>query len=481
MADNRFNTDVLRRSVGRGTLLDYAQLPDVQPGPSTGAQIADSLFQFLEGSADRALQSKKLDLQAQMNAVQIDTAQQNLKLNQDKNDFYENTTTDNRLIETIKESEFAISESTIDQMKDPNLKKIYREGYDELKPIYNEKEAFEQYAEKKTINDIIQDKAGNGMGKLDAYMGLNIDDKRFNIKKDDRIVEMVKDYTDNKGYYNLVSNEESFKKVFGFPPEDKSSYLLYRGLSAKKGQDLIVQNLKSKNTNLDENRARNNINLVGNMERTITNLINNKRTYSGMITNTAYTSKEKEKAQKQIDIIDDQIKILNEQVRQISKPIKLGAGATTFTPEQEKNRIVSTERVTDIDGKSYDVNYNSLGDQVGDRIFVPNAPVDTSTTKTDQTQVNLDTSRIINEQKKRQEELLNPNTSKFDSLNSVLTADENRRISSKLNSIWIKKGKPLDDNENPMLPWDNPAIVKMLDRFGYNKKLENLNSPAVSP
>ena len=76
-----------------------------------------------------------------MNAVQIDTAQQNLKLNQDKNQFYENTTTDNRLIETIKESEFAISESTIDQMKDPNLKKIYREGYNELKPIYNEKEA----------------------------------------------------------------------------------------------------------------------------------------------------------------------------------------------------------------------------------------------------------------------------------------------------------------------------------------------------
>ena len=149
MAENRFNIEPLIRSANRGTLLDYAQLPDVQPGPSTGAQIADSLFQFLEGSADRALQSKKLDLQAQMNAVQIDTAQQNLKLNQDKNDFYENTTTDNRLIETIKESEFAISESTIDQMKDPNLKKIYREGYNELKPIYNEKEAFEQYAEKK--------------------------------------------------------------------------------------------------------------------------------------------------------------------------------------------------------------------------------------------------------------------------------------------------------------------------------------------
>ena len=82
MADNRFNTDVLRRSVGRGTLLDYAQLPDVQPGPSTGAQIADSLFQFLEGGADRVLKSKELDLQAQMNAAQIDTTRQNLILNQ---------------------------------------------------------------------------------------------------------------------------------------------------------------------------------------------------------------------------------------------------------------------------------------------------------------------------------------------------------------------------------------------------------------
>ena len=84
MAENRFNIEPLIRSANRGTLLDYAQLPDVQPGPSTGAQIADSLFQFLEGGADRVLKSKELDLQAQMNAAQIDTARQNLILNQNK-------------------------------------------------------------------------------------------------------------------------------------------------------------------------------------------------------------------------------------------------------------------------------------------------------------------------------------------------------------------------------------------------------------
>ena len=60
MAENRFNIEPLIRSACRGTLLDYAQLPDVQPGPSTGAQIADSLFQFLEGGADRVLKSKEL-------------------------------------------------------------------------------------------------------------------------------------------------------------------------------------------------------------------------------------------------------------------------------------------------------------------------------------------------------------------------------------------------------------------------------------
>ena len=87
MAENRFNIEPLIRSANRGTLLDYAQLPDVQPGPSTGAQIADSLFQFLEGGADRVLKSKELDLQAQMNAAQIDTTRQNLILNQNKQEF----------------------------------------------------------------------------------------------------------------------------------------------------------------------------------------------------------------------------------------------------------------------------------------------------------------------------------------------------------------------------------------------------------
>ena len=77
MADNRFNTDVLRRSVGRGTLLDYAQLPDVQPGPSTGAQIADSLFQFLEGGADRVLKSKELWIITDIDKVYLNFGSKN--------------------------------------------------------------------------------------------------------------------------------------------------------------------------------------------------------------------------------------------------------------------------------------------------------------------------------------------------------------------------------------------------------------------
>ena len=36
-------------------------------------------------------------------------------------------------------------------------------------------------------------------------------------------------------------------------------------------------------------------------------------------------------------------------------------------------------------------------------------------------------------------------------------------------------------NGYPKLPWDHPEIVKMLNRFKYNEKLENLNPPAVSP
>jgi len=478
---NQFDTEVLRRSLSRDTLMDYARLPDVQPGPSAGVQAADSLFQFLGDNADRALKSKQLDTQAQFTAAQIDTAQQTLKLNQDKNQFYEDTTTDNRLLEGIKVSEFGAVEGTIKEISDPNLKKIYQAGYDNLKSQYEEKEAFELYAEKKTINDIIQDKTNNGMARLDAYMGLNIDDARFNIKRDSRIAEMVKDYTDNKGYYNLVSNEEEFKRVFGIPEKDKASYLLYKGLSAKNGQDLIVQNLKAKNPNLDENRARNNINLVGNIQREIQNLISNKRTYMEMVTNTAFSKEQSKNARSQIEIIEGRIELLTEQVKQISKPIKLGAGATTFTPEQEKNRIVSTQRVKDLDGKIYDVDYNSLGDPIGKRRFVSDAPLDTSITETDQTQVNLDTSKIINEQKERDRELLNTNTPKFAILNNVLTPDQNRRVASKLSAKWIKNGKPLDDNQNPILPWDDPDIVKMLGRFGYNEKLENLNSPAVSP
>ena len=228
MAENRFNIEPLIRSANRGTLLDYAQLPDVQPGPSTGAQIADSLFQFLEGGADRVLKSKELDLQAQMNAAQIDTTRQNLILNQNKQEFEETKYLIGEAEENLGEVSYedAINylnpENQDDSMFPDNeagrkAQKFWNERFASVKPQFDYVKKVNELTDGMDIIDILnidhkvkgpdgKDISISGEQMIDRYGRLMSGDSKINLAKKSALINEYEKYNQNRGYFQLVSN-----------------------------------------------------------------------------------------------------------------------------------------------------------------------------------------------------------------------------------------------------------------------------------
>ena len=358
---NGFNTEVLRRSVGRNprTLLEFADLPQVQPGPSQGAIIADIAGQTIKGIGQQILQSKKLDLDAQRTAAQIGVAQDTYALNVRKQEYEENTSTDNRIIDSIQKAGFASAPDTIAQFSDTvqgnKLREIYEGAHSDLMNDYKKKEAFEEFAEKRKIGDIIMEEGGKE--RLDSYMSLNLDDSRFNIKRDPRIVGLVDEYNKNRGYYDLVSDKVEFQKNFGL---DDVDYSLFRGLNAKQGQDLLVLKLKDKNPTLDPKQFERKFTVVQSFSRDITAAVQEIRGKQERIKIPATLPKEIKELQLEIDELT---KFVSGRRRQID--LLTNEYQTTGAPKKIlDDNVVNSTKQEIVDGKTFNVDYNKAGQEI---------------------------------------------------------------------------------------------------------------------
>ena len=463
---NGFNTEVLRRSVGRNprTLLEFADLPQVQPGPSQGAIIADIAGQTIKGIGQQILQSKKLDLDAQRTAAQIGMAQDTHNLNVRKQDYEENTSTDNRIIDSIQKSGFASAPDTIAQFSDTvqgnKLRGIYEGAYNDIKPAYEAKESFEEFAEKRSISDIIMEEGGKE--RLDSYMSLNLDDARFNIKRDQRIIGLVDEYNKNRGYYDLVSNKEEFQKIFGLdqePGAGDADYSLFRGLNAKQGQDLLVLKLKQKNPGIDPLQFEQNFKVVSSLSREI-------QTNEQSIRNFQNRADSKVTLPAEVKLLKARIENLTsvnaEKRRQINILTKeyQPAGA----PKTILDQAVHSTKQETVDGKTFNVGYNKAGEEIKRTISEAADPFEVK---------EAETKKRTKAIKKRMEKIPNVKFTNQDLMDVFVNPEDRQKLEDKFNEL-TEKGKGLD--KQGVVSAYSPEWKIFLDDMGFFGKLRELRN-----
>ena len=459
---NGFNTEVLRRSVGRNprTLLEFADLPQVQPGPSQGAIIADIAGQTIKGIGQQILQSKKLDLDAQRTAAQIGMAQDTHNLNVRKQDYEENTSTDNRIIDSIQKSGFASAPDTIAQFSDTvqgdKLREIYEGAYSDLMSDYQEKEAFEEFAEKRSISDIIMEEGGKE--RLDSYMSLNLDDARFNIKRDQRIIGLVDEYNKNRGYYDLVSNKAEFQTIFGLdqePGAGDADYSLFRGLNAKQGQDLLVLKLKQKNPGIDPLQFEQNFKVVSSLSREIQTNEQSIRNFQNRADSKVTLPAEVKLLKARIENLTSVNAEKRRQINILTKEYQPPAGA----PKKILDAVVDSTKQEIVDGKTFNVDYNKAGQEIKRTL-----------SEADPFKVEeAETKKRTKATKKRMEKIPDVKFTQQDLMDVFVSPEDRKKLTDKFNELK-------EQSKGGVVSAYSPEWKIFLDDMGFFGKLRELRN-----
>ena len=459
---NGFNTEVLRRSVGRNprTLLEFADLPQVQPGPSKEVMIADMASQTIKGIGQQILQSKKLDLDAQRTAAQIGMAQDTHNLNVRKQDYTEKTSSDNQLIEAIQKADYGSVPDIISQFSNTTsgnkLEEIYTGAYASMKPAYEAKESFEEFAKGKSIGDIIMEEGGQE--RLDSYLSLNVDDARFNIKKDPRIVGLVDEYNKNRGYYDLVSDKAEFQKDFGL---DDVDYSLFRGLNAKQGQDLLVLKLKDKNPMLDPKQFERNFTVIQAFNREIQTNEQSIRNFQDRIKIPATTKADVNMLTKRIETLTSANKEKRSQIDILTKEYQpVGA------PEKILDAVVDSTKQETVDGKLFNVDYNKAGEEIK-RTLSEKEPADPFKVEEAKAKVAKEAAAKVPKDKFTMEDVL-----------SVFSSVEDREVLDAQYKKMIEEGTGLTKTGQPNAL--SLVFRKFLQDKGFFDKLKNLRKQQKS-
>jgi hypothetical protein len=443
---NGFNTEVLRRSIGRDprTLLEFANLPQVQSGPSSEAMIADIAGQTIKGIGQQILQAKKLDLDAQRTAAQIGIAQDTHALNIRKQEYAESSSSDNQLIEAIQKADYISVPDIINQFSDSpqgnKLKEIYGLSHSDLMSAYQEKEAFESYAAGRNIGEIISEEGGKR--RLDNYMALNLDDARFNIKRDARIIGVVDEYNKNRGYYDLVSDKEQFKENFGLKDVD---YALFEGLNPKQGQELLIVKLQQKNPAIDPKQFERNFTVIQAFNREIQTNEQSIRNFQDRIKIPATSPERVVNLEKRIENLTNVNAEKRRQINILTKP---------YQPSKKQkilDIVVSTKQET-VDGKIFNVDFNKDGQEI--QRTLSKEPVDPFEVKKAEKRISAEAAEKIPKDAFTKEDIL-----------SFFTDPEDRKL---LNAKYLEmKNKSPDRSVN----MNSPDFRNFLDGMGFFQKL----------
>ena len=325
---------------------------------------------------------------------------------------------------------------------------------------YQEKEAFEEFAEKRSISDIIMEEGGKE--RLDYYMSLNLDDARFNIKRDQRIIGLVDEYNKNRGYYDLVSNKAEFQKIFGLdqgPEVGDADYSLFRGLNAKQGQDLLVLKLKQKNPGIDPLQFEQNFKVVSSLSREI-------QTNEQSIRNFQNRADSKVTLPAEVKLLKARIENLTsvnaEKRRQINILTKeyQPAGA----PKTILDQAVHSTKQETVDGKTFNVGYNKAGEEIKRTISEAADPFEVK---------EAETKKRTKAIKKRMEKVPDVKFTHQDLMDVFVNPEDRQKLEDKFNEL-TEKGKGLD--KQGVVSAYSPEWKIFLDDMGFFGKLRELRN-----
>ena len=513
---NGFNTEVLRRSVGRNprTLLEFADLPQVQPGPSQGAIIADIAGQTIKGIGQQILQSKKLDLDAQSKAAQIGVAQQTLTLNQDKFDFDKEQAEIKSAEDSILEAPYDIASSLIEGTstvpsmfpdteagnRARDMMKIRREH---IKPDIDWMKAYGERTQGMGLmdvlnmeEDIIDPQSGevlatiSGAQMLDRYAATTVDDKGFNFTKSTALLSQYKNYSEHRNFYKLVADEELAKKAFGLSEGD---YDRLKAADPAEADNMLTTMLMTSNPRANPNYIKNMKERVATVQRVITA---NNQTISSMVSETKESKTHparREQLSGKWDPVEKKwekkglIQILRDENEKLKSDI-MDSPQYQLSPDyKEKDTTVTSSGSLVIGGKTFKVNYNAAGEEVGKRIEIENiilpkfkgtvddttgAVIDTAGAVVDTTGGVVDSTGLVApvDTAGVKGAIVKPLVD-FRDIQSVLDGRERRLLLTEMSKIWRKEGSVRDDSGKMSININHPEIIKFLEGMDYFKRL----------
>ena len=513
---NGFNTEVLRRSVGRNprTLLEFADLPQVQPGPSQGAIIADIAGQTIKGIGQQILQSKKLDLDAQSKAAQIDVAQQNLTLNQDKFDYEKEQADIKFAEESILESSYDITSSLIDGTSTvPSMfpdteagnraRDMMKIRSEHIKPDIDWMKSYGERTQGMSLmdvlgmkEDIIDPQSGevlatiSGAQMLDRYAATTVSDKGFNFTKSSALLTQYKNYSEHRNFYKLVADKELATAVFGLEDED---YDRLKAADPAEADNMLTTMLMTSNPRANPNYIKNMKERVATVQRTITA---NNQTISTLVAETRETKtlpakrtwivgEYDYKNKKWISI--GEIQRLRNENEKLKKSV-MDSPQYQLSPDyKEKDTTVTSSGSLVIGGKTFKVNYNAAGEEVGKRTEIENiilpkfqgnvddttgAVIDTAGAVVDTAGAVVDTTGLVApvDTAGVKGAIVKPLVD-FRDIQSVLDGRERRLLLTEMSKIWRKEGSVRDDSGKMSININHPEIIKFLEGMDYFKRL----------
>ena len=508
---NGFDTEVLRRSLGRNprTLLEFADLPQVQPGPSQGSMIADIASQTIKGVGQQILQSKKLDLDAQSKAAQIGIAQSTLDLNQNKFDFDKVQAEIQSADESILESPYDITDALIHGTE--TVKSIYPEGpigdraremmklrREHIKPGIDWIRAFDERTRGMGLidildikEDIIHPESGEivatitGAQMLDRYSAIDVSDKGFNFSKTTQTADKYKDYSKHRKFYDLVADKDLATAAFGLSEGD---YERLKAADPAEADNMLTTMLMNSNPRANPNYIKNMKERVATVQRVITA---NNQTISTLVAETREIKTLPEKRtwivgeydeEKNKWITKGEIQRLRDENERLKNTVMESPQYKLSPDYEEKDTTVIKSGNLIIGGKTYKVNYNAAGEEVGKRIEIQNiilpkfkgtvddttgavVPVDTTGGVVDTTGgvAPIDTAGVKGA-------IVKPLVD-FRDIQSVLDERERHLLLTEMSKIWKRDGSVRDDRGKMSINLNHPEIIKFLEGMDYFKRL----------
>lgn len=484
---NQFDTEVLRRSLSRNpnTLLDYANLPDVQPGPSAGVYFAEAIGNLMEGAGDQFLKSKELDYKFQGQAIQGAIAQDTLNLNVDKLDFEKEVYDINEANEHIKEMGFEAVGKILnsedsghpDTPRGRAEKSRLKIRYDEVKKEYDWAKSFEGKITGLDVTDILKinepiyldpnnknvEPIGyvTGSQMLDRYSAFQNPDKAFNAPPNPQALLKFKEYNDHRSWYDLIKDETLAKKVFKLGENDYQKLL---AADPEEGDNMLTAMIMHNNPSANPNYVKNlkdqvimNQGEIRGNNSTISNLV---REYAEIKTTDARREVIAGKYNEDGELVEEGLihKFMKENER-----LKMGAPPAE---EVKDKAVIQTGRLK-IGDKIFEVGYNKDNVEVTRKEITVKGPPGPK--------VDVDDDVIP----PKVDEDVVPKIS-FQEVQSVLDSRELHKFQTELSKIWRNAGGVRNESGQMEISLNDPAVIKLLeDKFNYFKRLKG--EASVSP